>query len=80
MASLFTKIINGEIKGTIIYQDAQCAAIADIKPQAPKHILIIPKKEIPSVAVAAKEDEALLGHLLLTAAKVAELQIGRAHV
>lgn len=74
MASLFTKIINGEIKGTIVYQDEHCAVINDIQPQAPKHLLVIPKKEIESVASASSEDQMVLGHLLLTAAKVARDQ------
>ena len=71
MATLFTKILNGEIPGKILHQDEHCAAIADIQPQAPKHILIFPKKEIRSVADAAPEDKMVLGHLLMTAAKVA---------
>jgi histidine triad (HIT) family protein len=71
MASIFTKIINGEIKGTVVYQDDQCAVLLDIQPQAPKHFLVIPKKEIRSVADASPQDEQILGHLLLVAAKVA---------
>ena len=72
MASIFTKILLGEIKGKIVYQDDQCAAIADIMPQSPTHILIFPKKEIPALSWADLSDEKLLGHLLLTAAKVAQ--------
>lgn len=71
MASIFTKIIEGEIKGTIVYQDDRCAVLVDIQPQAPKHFLVIPIKEIRSVADATPQDEQLLGHLLLVAAKVA---------
>jgi len=71
MASLFTKIISGEIKGTILYQDDHCAAIVDIQPQAPHHFLVVPKKEIPSVAHADAGDEKTLGHLLVIAAKIA---------
>lgn len=74
MASLFTKIFNGDIKGTIVHQDDRCAVLKDINPQAPVHLLVIPKKEIVSIAHAKPEDEALLGHLLLTAAKVARDQ------
>lgn len=74
MASIFTKVIRGEIKGEILHQDDLCAVIRDITPVAPKHLLVIPKKEIPSVADAKPEDQQLLGHLLLTAAKVARDQ------
>jgi len=74
MATLFTKIITGEIKGKIVFEDDQCAALVDIQPQAPTHILVVPKKEILNVSAARPEDERLLGHLLLVAAKVAEEQ------
>ena len=74
MASVFTKILNGEIKGTILHKDEHCFAIADIQPEAPKHILIIPVKEIESVGTATKDDQALLGHMLLTAAQIARDQ------
>lgn len=74
MATLFSKIISGEIPGKIIYKDERCAALVDIKPEAPKHFLVVPLKEIPSLADAQAHDEATLGHLLLVAAKVAEEQ------
>jgi len=74
MASLFSKIFSGEIKGTILHEDDLCAVIADINPQAPTHLLVIPKKEIPSVDAAEAQDKEVLGHLLLTAAKVARDQ------
>ena len=74
MGSIFTKIINGEIKGNILHQDDQCVVLVDVNPQAPKHFLVVPKKEIRSIADAKKEDQMLLGHLLLTAAKVAKDQ------
>jgi histidine triad (HIT) family protein len=74
MPSVFTKIINGEIKGTIIHQDEHCAAIQDVQPQAPKHILIVPKRELTNLAAATKSDQQLLGHLMLTAAQVAKDQ------
>jgi histidine triad (HIT) family protein len=74
MASLFTKIARGEIKGTILYQDEQCFAIADINPQAPKHILLIPRQEITGISTAQLADKALLGHLLLTAGQIAHAQ------
>ncbi len=74
MASIFTKIIGGEIKGTIVHQDEHCAVLVDVQPQAPKHMLVVPRKEIESVASASPEDQMILGHLLLTAAKVARDQ------
>jgi histidine triad (HIT) family protein len=78
MATLFTKILRGEIPGKIIHQDDLCAAIPDIAPQAPTHILIFPKKEIPSVAHAEADDQKLLGHLILTAQKLAhEMKIDK---
>jgi histidine triad (HIT) family protein len=71
MPSLFTRIINREIPAKIVYEDEWCLAFHDIHPQAPVHVLVIPKKEIPRVALAEAADEALLGHLLTTAAVVA---------
>jgi histidine triad (HIT) family protein len=69
--TLFEKICDKEIPATIVFEDDRCVAFRDVSPQAPLHILIIPRKAIPRVGLAADEDEALLGHLLLTAAKVA---------
>jgi histidine triad (HIT) family protein len=74
MASIFTRIINSEIKGEIVHQDEHCAVLKDIHPQAPVHLLVVPKKEIQSVDTARLEDQLLLGHLLLTAAQVAREQ------
>lgn len=71
MASLFTKIANGEIPGTLVHQDDLCFAIRDIQAQAPLHLLIIPRKEITSIATATPEDKAVLGHLLLVAGELA---------
>ena len=70
--TLFQKIIDGEIPGQIEYQDELCFAIYDINPQTPVHLLIIPRKPIPRVGLAQKEDQSLLGHLLLTAAQLAD--------
>jgi histidine triad (HIT) family protein len=72
MATIFSKIINKEIPADIVYEDDRCLAFKDISPQAPTHILIIPKKAIERVALAQTEDEGLLGHLLLTAAQIAK--------
>ncbi|MFZ0430317.1 MAG: histidine triad nucleotide-binding protein [Acidobacteriota bacterium] len=72
--TVFKKIIEGEIPADIVYQDELCLAFRDIDPQAPTHILVIPKKEIPSLAAADPEDHRLLGHLLLKAAEVARAE------
>lgn len=74
MPSIFTKIINGEIKGKIVYQDDICAVLVDIQPQAPTHLLVVPKKEITSVHHADAGDKNLLGHLLWAAAETARAQ------
>ena len=69
--TLFEKIIAREIPADIVFEDDLALAFKDISPQAPTHILIIPKKPIPRVGEAETEDESLLGHLLLTAGRVA---------
>jgi histidine triad (HIT) family protein len=72
--TLFTKIINREISADIVYEDELCLAFKDINPQAPIHILLVPKKIIDRVANAAQSDQELLGHMLLTAGKIADKQ------
>ena len=74
MACLFCKIIEGSIPSKPVYQDDQCFAFQDINPQAPVHVLVIPRKHVASLAEAQKEDQALLGHLLLAAAEVARMK------
>ena len=69
--SLFQKIADKEIPAKLIYEDEKCVAFHDIAPQAPSHFLVIPRKLIPRIAEATSVDEALLGHLLLVAKKVA---------
>jgi len=69
--TIFAKIIAGEIPADIVHEDEHCIAFRDIQPVAPVHILVIPRKPIPSVAHATAEDEALLGKLMLVAADVA---------
>lgn len=69
--TLFEKICDKEIPATIVHEDDRCIAFRDISPQAPLHILVIPRKPIPRVGLADGSDESLLGHLLLTAAAVA---------
>ena len=71
MKTLFQKIIDREIPAKLAHEDELCIAIHDISPQAPVHVLVIPKKLIPRVDLAAPADQALLGHLLLTAATIA---------
>ncbi|MDJ1174189.1 histidine triad nucleotide-binding protein [Roseofilum capinflatum] len=70
--TIFSKIIRKEIPADIVYEDDLCLAFNDISPQAPTHILVIPKKPIPKLANAESEDHALMGHLLLTVKRVAE--------
>lgn len=70
--TLFEKIIAREIPANIQFEDDRCLAFHDISPQAPIHVLVIPKKPIPRVGEASEEDESLLGHLLLVAGQVAK--------
>ena len=72
--TLFEKIIAREIPANIVFEDDLCLAFCDIAPQAPTHILVVPKKPISRVSTASPEDEGLLGHLLLTAAKIAKTE------
>jgi len=69
--TLFEKIIAREIPADIVFEDDQCLAFRDISPQAPVHILIIPKKPIARIGAAQADDQSLLGHLLLIAADIA---------
>ena len=70
--TLFEKIINKEIPADIIYEDDISIVIEDINPQAPTHLLIIPKKVIPKLSDASTEDQDILGHLMLVAGKIAK--------
>ena len=72
--TLFQKICDREIPATIIHEDDLCVGFKDIAPKAPVHLLVVPRKPITRVALATAEDQALLGHLLLTAAKIAREQ------
>ena len=69
---IFCKIVSGETKAEIAYQDEQVTAFRDIHPVAPTHILIVPNKHIESVNHLETEDEQLMGHLFTTAGKLAE--------
>ena len=72
MKTLFEKIMDGEIPGQFEHEDDLCVALRDINPQAPTHLLVIPRKPIPRVGEADPEDQATLGHLLLTAGNLAK--------
>jgi len=69
--TLFEKIYDGEIPAEIIHKDDFCCAFRDISPQAPTHVLIVPRKPVPRICEADAEDQTLLGHLLLTATAIA---------
>jgi histidine triad (HIT) family protein len=71
MDTIFSKIIRKEIPAKIVHEDDECLAFHDIAPQAPTHILIIPKKPIVRVDQSKREDEKLLGHLLVVAGEIA---------
>lgn len=73
--TIFGKIIRKEIPADIVYEDDLCLAFKDITPQAPTHVLVIPKKTIPTLANASPEDKELMGHLLLTIKAIAD-QLG----
>ncbi len=73
--NIFLKIINKEIPARVIYEDEQCLAFHDINPQAPVHVLIIPRKVIATHDAIAEADEQLLGHLHLVASRLAR-QLG----
>jgi len=76
--TLFEKIAAREIPAGIVYEDDLVLAFRDINPQAPEHVVIVPKRPIPRIAEAGPGDQALLGHLLLKAAAVAK-QLGLAN-
>jgi histidine triad (HIT) family protein len=69
--TLFEKIIAREIPSDIVFEDDQVVAFRDVKPAAPVHLLIVPKKPIPRIADAQPDDHRVLGHLLIKAAEVA---------
>uniref|UniRef100_A0A2H1W0R4 SFRICE_023510 n=1 Tax=Spodoptera frugiperda TaxID=7108 RepID=A0A2H1W0R4_SPOFR len=69
--TIFGKILRKEIPAKFVYEDDQCVAFHDVNPQAPTHILVIPRKPITQLSKADDNDEQLLGHLLIAARKVA---------
>ena len=72
--TVFGRILRGEIPCDQVYADALCIAFRDVQPQAPVHLLVIPREPIPQLADAGPEHQQLLGHLLLVAAQVAAEQ------
>jgi histidine triad (HIT) family protein len=70
--TLFEKIADREIPGDLVYEDDRCVAFRDIQPAAPTHVLVVPRKPIPSPDAVEEADEALVGHLFTVARKVAE--------
>tara|TARA_Y100000590_G_scaffold453596_1_gene598934 strand:+ start:997 stop:1338 length:342 start_codon:yes stop_codon:yes gene_type:complete len=78
MSTIFSKIINKEIPSDIVFEDTNCIAFKDINPISSTHILIVPKKEIPTINDIEKSDRELMGHLLYIAKKIAKkLQIDK---
>lgn len=71
MSCIFCKILDGSIPSTAVYEDELCYAFADLHPQAPVHVLVVPREHIASVADCDQEDRPLLGHLLWAAAEIA---------
>lgn len=69
--TIFKRIIDGEIPADIVHDDEHCLAFHDVSPQAPTHVLVIPKKEITSMEHLTKEDQSVIGHIMLTIQKVA---------
>lgn len=69
--TLFEKIIDKELPAQIVHEDELCLAFKDINPGAPVHILLVPRKPMPMLSDAATGDQALLGHLMLVAPKIA---------
>ena len=71
MPTLFEKIANREIPAEIHYEDDLCLCFSDISPQAPTHLLLVPKKPIPRIAEATEDDQSTLGHMMLMVGKIA---------
>jgi len=68
---LFCRVIKGEIPGELLHQDELCIVLRDINPQAPTHVLVLPREHIESLDDASQRDESLLGHLLRVGARMA---------
>jgi len=76
--TLFERIIAREIPAQIVYEDDRCVGFRDVNPQAPTHVLVVPRKPLSGVGAAGEEDREVLGHLLLVAAEIARRE-GLAH-
>jgi histidine triad (HIT) family protein len=74
MATIFDQIIDRSLPADIVYEDDLCLAFKDVNPQAPIHILLIPKKQIEQLSMLEEKDQSLLGHMMITAKKIAEEQ------
>ena len=74
MSTVFQKILNGELPCDRVYEDDQCLAFRDINPIAPCHVLVIPKEHVDKLSNANESQTKMLGHLLMTAPKVAKLE------
>lgn len=72
--TIFQKIIDREIPANIVYEDDIALAFHDVQPQAPFHVLVIPKKPIVNIATATQEDKAILGHLMLVCGEIAKTE------
>ena len=70
--TIFQRIIDKEVPARVVYEDDLCLAFHDVNPQAPVHVLVIPKRPVRSVADLAAEDQGLAGHLLLACRRIAE--------
>lgn len=78
--TIFGRIIRGEVPARIVHDDERCLAFHDVSPQAPVHVLVIPRKPIPSLAEATADDAPLLGHLVLVATQLARtLDLGEGY-
>jgi len=71
MSTIFKKIIDKQIPAQIVHEDDDCLAFRDVNPQAPVHVLVIPKREIPSLDALSAADASLMGHLIVTAQQIA---------
>lgn len=72
MDCIFCKIASGEINANVVYKDERVVAFRDLNPQAPVHVLVIPREHIPSVAAVGTEHEAILGHVVYAASQIAK--------
>ncbi len=74
MPTIFERIISGELPATIVHRDERVVAFRDVHPRAPIHVLIVPHRPIPTANDVADDDEALLGHMFVVAARIARAE------